>query len=120
LIFGPLLDFVCEGMLNGMGSAYMSPGGQRPALMPNGTPQGQRPPTMGQFQSPGGATMRHPYPGMTPISYGQTPTQGAQMPVLGAQMAPNLYPGGPMTPPGMHVNPQTSIVPHPPGNSVVD
>lgn len=93
--------------------------------MANGQPQGQRPPHMGQFQSPSGATMRQPYPGMTPISYGQTPSQGAQMPMLGAQMAHNQYPGSPishsgMTQTGMHVNPQTNVVSHQPGNCVVD
>lgn len=107
-------------MHNGMGSPYMSPGPQRgsPAMMPNGHPQGQRPPIMGQFQSPGGPNVRQPYPGMTPLTYGQTPTQGAQIPHLGAHMGPSHYPGSPV-PPGMHVNPQTNVVSQTPGNCVV-
>lgn len=121
LIFGPLLDFVCEGMHNGMGSPYRN-------MMPNGTPQGpgQRPPHMAQMgQSPGGPGMRQPYPGMTPLSYGQTPTQGAQMsPHAGPHLGPGGYPGSPvphpgMTQPGLHVNPQNHLVSHQTGNHVV-
>ena len=114
-------------MMNGMGSAYMSPQGPKgnPAMMPNG----QRPPFKGQlYQSPGGPGMRpmgpnmSPYPGMTSIPYGQTPTVGAQAPHNGAPLGP--YPGSPAPHPsmgqtGMHVNQPAHILPQQPGNHVV-
>lgn len=122
------LVLFCEGMVNGMGGSFMSPQGPRgsPIMMANR----QRPPFKGApYPSPGGPGMRppmgpnmSPYPGMTPIPFGQTPQPvGGQSPHPGAQIGPNLgspAPHSSMAPSGMHV---TQPIPHvlPPGNCII-